>query len=573
MDVIRRQAGTLAKAVLEGVMNSIDARSTSVDVTIERARVIISDDGKGFPSRDEIEKFFEVFGQPHDASEQKVLGTFRMGRGQQFAFGRNFWRSGEFSMTVDIEKLGLDYQLGTGLPHAPGCRIEIALYESLDPMGLHELERSISKLVKYAEIPVRVNGTQVNKPASLQKWKHTTDDAWFNITPGGNGGVDVYNLGVHVAQLSSYECSCSGVIVARKQVRVNFARNDIMATCPVWRRINPVLRELSGKEKAAPNRLTASQRATIWHEIVAANGDMTKFRDHKLFLDANGDARSLTQIYRARARFGAVSNYGAKAVLCFADHDAPLADRVMQAQLALVLDSAMLEMTGYHTPTEFISRIKFSLYAGHTENLASFFTIGELAIVAQPLANRQYTVIADEELSPAELIGLRAAEEIASHVVSVVAAEELGEAPDWSTGERASYYDKQRKLMRRIRVGESDTAAGWTDGSTYIAVRRSFITDLGTDASFVDLTLLIMHEYCHRTESIGDHSHDLEFYRSYHEMSRDAGRIATKGKVRYESGVVAAGKRVNARKKKDARKQMIEEAKSALSQTPMAAAA
>ena len=56
MDVIRRQAGTLAKAVLEGVMNSIDAKSTSVDVTIERTRVVISDDGKGFPSREEIEK-------------------------------------------------------------------------------------------------------------------------------------------------------------------------------------------------------------------------------------------------------------------------------------------------------------------------------------------------------------------------------------------------------------------------------------------------------------------------------------------------------------------------------------
>jgi len=135
MDVIRRQAGTLGKAIVEGVQNSIDAQATGVDITTERGRVVISDDGGGFPSRDEIEKFFEVFGQPHDASERKVYGTFRMGRGQMFAFGRNQWRSGQFAMEVDIEKFGLDYQLHAGLEAAPGCRIEIALYEPSIPFS------------------------------------------------------------------------------------------------------------------------------------------------------------------------------------------------------------------------------------------------------------------------------------------------------------------------------------------------------------------------------------------------------------------------------------------------------
>lgn len=62
-DVIRRQAGTLSKAILEGIMNSVDAGATECRITLEPKRVTVNDDGKGFKNREEIEKFFEVFGQ------------------------------------------------------------------------------------------------------------------------------------------------------------------------------------------------------------------------------------------------------------------------------------------------------------------------------------------------------------------------------------------------------------------------------------------------------------------------------------------------------------------------------
>ena len=51
-DVIRRQAGSLGKAVLEAVMNAADARATRVEVTIEPDRVLIMDDGQGFQSEE-----------------------------------------------------------------------------------------------------------------------------------------------------------------------------------------------------------------------------------------------------------------------------------------------------------------------------------------------------------------------------------------------------------------------------------------------------------------------------------------------------------------------------------------
>jgi hypothetical protein len=562
MDVIRRQAGTLGKAIVEGVQNSIDAQATGVDITTERGRVVIADDGGGFPSREEVEKFFEVFGQPHDASERKVYGTFRMGRGQMFAFGRNQWRSGQFAMEVDIEKFGLDYELHANLETAPGCRIEIALYEPLDSLQLHDLERGLAKLVKYTEIPVRVNGVQVNKPGSAHQWKHTTEDAWFDIRPGGEGSIDVYNLGVHVAQLSSWTHGCSGTVVTRAQVKVNFARNDIMSTCPVWRRIQPVLRELSGKGKVLPNRVTPSQRANIWREVVAGGGDLTDYLDHKLFVDANGDLLSANQIQRGLLRFGSARTFHRKSAnLCFASHGSDLADRVMQAHLALVLDQSMIEMAGLLSEGAFLQTIWWG--DSYVVRMGDMFTLRTLDDVGQTLGNREKVIIPYDDLKSKETIGLRVAEAIGELVKNAVADQEFGPPDIRSDG----YHERMLKrdaLLRRIRVGESDHSDGWTDGSTYIAVRRKFLADLGSEGSFVDLTLLLMHEYCHRTASVGDHSHDLSFYREYHELTRVAGKIAGMAKGRYEQAIISAGRRAIALKAKEAKAQLVTEATAAL---------
>ena len=44
LDVIQRQAGTLAKAILEGVMNGIDAKCKQVKITLTEGKVTIVDD-------------------------------------------------------------------------------------------------------------------------------------------------------------------------------------------------------------------------------------------------------------------------------------------------------------------------------------------------------------------------------------------------------------------------------------------------------------------------------------------------------------------------------------------------
>ena len=69
LDVIRKQAGSIDKAVLEGVMNSIEANATGVfaDFIIVDGKAVLSikDDGMGISTEKELIEHFETFGTPH----------------------------------------------------------------------------------------------------------------------------------------------------------------------------------------------------------------------------------------------------------------------------------------------------------------------------------------------------------------------------------------------------------------------------------------------------------------------------------------------------------------------------
>lgn len=77
VSVIKSQAGTLSKALLEGVMNSIDAGSARVDITVTQTTFTIADTGKGFRSAQEVQAWFGRFGTPHQEGDA-IFGRFRM---------------------------------------------------------------------------------------------------------------------------------------------------------------------------------------------------------------------------------------------------------------------------------------------------------------------------------------------------------------------------------------------------------------------------------------------------------------------------------------------------------------
>lgn len=61
MHLILSQAGSCGKAVLECVMNSIDAGANAIHIEVDSEKMTLADDGHGLRSRDEILAVFKRF--------------------------------------------------------------------------------------------------------------------------------------------------------------------------------------------------------------------------------------------------------------------------------------------------------------------------------------------------------------------------------------------------------------------------------------------------------------------------------------------------------------------------------
>jgi hypothetical protein len=291
--VIKKQAGTLDKALLEGIMNSIDAGAKRVDVTIEPLRVTINDDGRGFRNADEVKDFFATFGTPHEEGDA-TYGRFRMGRGQMFAFGINSWRTGTFKMDVDINKR-LGFELEEELPNQIGCGIEIKLYDALSLADVHNTTRAITKMVKYTPVPVYINGEKVNVDVDPKKFPQTIEEAYINTESSKYGGLDVYNLGVLVCTMPAWKFGVSGVVVSRHHkfhIRTDHVvnRKIELVRCHVRRRLEvtdrrrkhaAIVRERESNQLAPEPGSEGMRRVSL--VVVQREAERTRINERRQF--------------------------------------------------------------------------------------------------------------------------------------------------------------------------------------------------------------------------------------------------------------------------------------------------
>lgn len=267
---IKAQAGSLAKALSEAVMNSLDAFATTVDVTIDGTGFVVSDDGKGFANKEQIAGWFETLGFPHDEGNHRIWGYFGMGRAQAWSYARTTWRSNQFEMRVDVKKSGLDYELRELPDREPGTRIDGTFYAPLTISDVERTKRELAGLLRYVPGLVTVNGQVVNKDPSTEQWPLETEDAWFDVkeTTSGSDGLTVYNAGVLVRSYPYWQFRVSGTIVTKPgaTLSLNIARNEILeAECPVWKRIRAKLASMyraDPPKKATRKKATPQQMAT-----------------------------------------------------------------------------------------------------------------------------------------------------------------------------------------------------------------------------------------------------------------------------------------------------------------------
>jgi hypothetical protein len=538
-DVIKSQAGSLQKALTELVMNSVDAGASSVEITLDRNCFCVKDDGKGFAGRDEIDAFFETFGTPHVEGDA-VFGRFRMGRGQAFAFARNRWRTGTFEMRVDIQGRGLDYDLITGCEPVVGCTINGDLYERLDPSELLSIARSLAEQCQYLPIPLSLNGKVINRLPESERWTHTDDSAYVRVDDSRR--LSLFNLGVLVAHYPASEFGVGGVVVSKRQLAVNFARNDVLRSqCPEWRAIRPLLTRLAAEHCG---RTKGAKKTEAWREFQArqvlttaltTSEQVEELRGLPLFTDVAGKHLSLKQLGSSRLP-----------IVVAPTRKSLMADRLQQAKLAMVLDPGTFDRFG--SPLVDVLAILHNLVAqakGRARDAMywSLEAVRRDIIDVQGLASRSSydalaaTLNSDHEVLPQARLpkdaaaALRAIES-ASYLVAMCLR--LGAGLEGGS--------------RRIRAMASETADAYTDGMANIFINIRFLRGADGPSSGIGwasrMAALLVHEQAHDFDSGVGHGHDAAFFEAFHAGVSDPtfGRLVDALFANWSREAVALGK-------------------------------
>ena len=490
--VVRDQAGTLWKALNEGCQNAVDSGSTGIDITVTEKQVVMVDDGRGFQDAREVDDFFATFGTPHEQGDA-VFGRFRMGRGQLFSFGRNVWESNSFRFDVDVQHKGLAFEFTDGLPAVKGCTITIDLYDPLLPSNIFELERDLTRAVRYYPIPVTLNGKQISKHPKDERWDLETNDAYIKFRD--TGGVLVYHLGAFICEMSSYQFGRAGTVLSKKQLDVNFARNAIKDSCVAWRRIRQHFHDEATRENLKRPKLDDAARANLIEQFVTGELRLDKISRLKVLRDANGTLLSISQL----------PGRGSTRIAIGPEGDS-VADKLMQSRQATVLALETLELFQCSDATEFVELLK-THSEGASHKLALFLNRLEPSDFDQ-LRDQykcEFLIIPESAYTPLEKAWIKAL------------------SATFQSGHNVPMWRGDQKRSRRFLLGASDVAQGWTNGVDTIVINRDYLKEYrvaqrGLHAC-VAIAQLVCHELCHDENDAGSHLHNDEFFHQYHDQS------------------------------------------------------
>ena len=505
MHLIKSQAGSLAKAVLEAVQNAIDAGATQVDIESSETSLMIADNGRGFQSKEEIAAWFEVFGFEHQGLD-RTFGAFGIGRGQMWNFASTAWRTQEFEMRVDVRKSGLDYELAEGMQKVEGLRIDARLYERMRTAELLTFQRELGELCEYAQIPVKLNGKVISKDAKNEKWTHETDDAYIRLSDSAKQ-LAIYNMGVLVRGYSSYHFGVGGVVVTKKRLELNMARNDVLqSNCSVFKRIKPFLQSKADERVKRSEKLSEAQMANLALRFLAGELSYSEVSSKRLISDMRGAKMTID---RFMSKAGSTID---KTVTVIGDGErSAMAERFHRSGDCFVLGEVTLGRFGARTVQELVDAITAAMHKdsllryGHShyaEGPADWVKcVEDWREACKGLTDGYEEVPADEWTAgeKAAMAALERADDVVrSAIKGAGCIEEL---------------DDEWLPARKLRLGVSDVAEAWTNGKDRIWINRTLLKRLKNGiGGTMSLVGVMVHEYLHQAPSTETHAHDLAFY-------------------------------------------------------------
>ncbi|WP_205710498.1 ATP-binding protein [Burkholderia cepacia] len=514
--IIHSQAGSIGKAMIELIMNSVDADARSVVLSMSKDGFTCKDDGRGFASREDVLRYFGRFGTPHQEGDA-TYGRFRLGRGQIMAHASTVWKSNFWQMTVDTRSMGYSYDLDdlTDSTGVQGCDISGKWYEPLTDTELLSATQEIRDLVRYTPVSVELNGRTISRDPRSEKWDYEDEFAWYRVKV--EGAVSIYNQGVLVRHDAPQQWGAGGIIVSKKAIALNVSRTEILRkTCEVWRPIakqfGSMAREISAR--LGEHRKTEARREKAANDLLAGDANiLDTFRNEEVVTLLPGKRHiSLMRFLDHRGQVSVAESA----------FDVPKGEAIAREKIAQIVHPSTLARFGCHSTDDFresIERILQTVRTAWKDSYGNSYWIDQTKVpdfidfnVLREAFVERSAIVSEKKALDAETRRMWVAMRwcIEQYAALCAGANRMDRSGRVFAGEFA----------RHILLGESNSMEAWTDGATYIAFNVNAVKTLKKDPIKTAGYLfgLTEHEVAHQGDSI-DCGHDEAFYQRYHDIS------------------------------------------------------
>lgn len=563
--IIYKQHGEHFKAILELIQNTEDAEASEILLRFTNRDFLVQDNGKGFPNKKYIEEYFATFGTPHVKGDSK-FGRFRIGRGQIMSMSNVTWRSKLWEMNVNISSEDDEpaFNLTTYKDNINGCIIKGEWFEEMDQFVFTQQHQKLLKSIKYFSTPILdENGNQINISPESQEWDYENEDFYYKKDDSQR--LDVYNLGAFVGSLNSYDSDgISGILVSKVHLNLNTARNSILSSCQIWARIKEKLRENFSKNKTKNPfaYLSDNERVGILLSWLGGRYKDLPLNNIALIKDVKGKHITFKGLINKK--------------LCIVEkgkYNDFIIDRVYQSNKSNVIfiEDSYLSNFQIENIKTLINSIKSSAmyyskgidYRDENRNILTLLSSFNALEIEFKVLAKSYegdsNIIKESELKTPELLMFKAFKSILNSpnfkkryfnaLVDTSSWYHLVENSGWARsapeefalglhmGSSFTRYSRNlsdnskeeimetteglfKSIQRILKVGLSNSADAWTDGSTYIALNQELLK-LHTKEyeGFHKLSMIIAHELCHNSSNLKTHVHELEFYETFHNLT------------------------------------------------------
>lgn len=493
-DLIFKQSHSLEGAIAELIQNSCDAGATEIFLELTESGFELTDNGRGFQSKQEIESWFETFGTPHDEIRGNRFGRFRLGRGQVMGFASTEWESNNYKMSVDVRNDGLTYKLAQIKEAFPGCKIVGSWYREQARVVESDLDsvlaRITSKMRYMYGVKININGSHINN-LDGDSWEYEDDVFMFRTARPferyGEPSIRIFNLGMHVTDVKVPRVV--GDVVTKKHCKLNINRSNILPDCEILAHIRLTLRVIAPPYSQTKKYRPHEGREILMHFI---NGDLNYHDVKELSIFQDLRARKWYRFCDLAGNKFAIGGFGKRAE--FID------DNLHSGKLCLILDSEYAYRFDIGTASQQKGWVELLPFLADRENNAELLQVYENYQEREALIEAmdlEKAVIPDDQLDQQALMVLKALNRSKTFL--------------------HNYLNVGGGRRRSFRLGMSSSSLAWTDCENEIVLERSMIAHLNKGlVGAINIVSVIAHEYCHVSD---DSTHSFRFYESYHDKT------------------------------------------------------